>query len=180
MKPPHSQHPKIPNARRRFLQFCCHLRRATPQKWSEWTKTDLWSCKFAAAQPHKSKIMNTKNHLNHLKLALIVGSLALPLITQAGPPPTKEHPRYKLIDLGTLGGPEYYLDFSRLPHACSTSKERWSAEWIRPFLIPSASTPTVSSRTRSNGRTVSYAIWGRWRSIPRGISARLFGSMSAG
>jgi len=49
--------------------------------------------------------MNTKHHLNHLKLALIVGSLALPLITQAEQPPTKEHPRYKLIDLGTFGGP---------------------------------------------------------------------------
>jgi probable HAF family extracellular repeat protein len=44
--------------------------------------------------------MKTKHHLNHLKLALIVGSLALPLIAQAGP-----HPRYKLIDLGTFGGP---------------------------------------------------------------------------
>ena len=49
--------------------------------------------------------MNRKHHLNHWKLALIVGSLALPLITQAEQPPTKEHPRYKLIDLGTFGGP---------------------------------------------------------------------------
>jgi probable HAF family extracellular repeat protein len=44
--------------------------------------------------------MKTKHHLNHLKLALIVGLVALPLITQAG-----QHPRYKLIDLGTFGGP---------------------------------------------------------------------------
>src|SRR5258708_5272146 len=44
--------------------------------------------------------MKTKHHLNHLKLALIVGSLALPLITQAG-----QNPRYQLIDLGTFGGP---------------------------------------------------------------------------
>ena len=51
-------------------------------------------------QLNKSKIMKAKNHLNHLKLALIVGSLALPLIAQAG-----QHPRYKLIDLGTFGGP---------------------------------------------------------------------------
>jgi len=43
--------------------------------------------------------MNTKHHLNHLKLALIVGSLALPLIAQAG-----LHPRYSLIDVGTFGG----------------------------------------------------------------------------
>src|SRR5207248_2774931 len=57
-------------------------------------------------QLHKSKIMNTKHHLNHLKLALIVGSLALPLMTQA-----EQHPRYKLIDLGTLGGPSSGFDF---------------------------------------------------------------------
>src|SRR5437667_12810767 len=51
-------------------------------------------------QLNKSKIMNTKLHHNHLTLALIAGSLALPLIAQAA-----QHPRYKLIDLGTLGGP---------------------------------------------------------------------------
>src|SRR5262245_7664834 len=51
-------------------------------------------------QLHKTEIMKTKNHHNHLKLALIAGSLSLPLITQAG-----AHARYKLIDLGTLGGP---------------------------------------------------------------------------
>jgi probable HAF family extracellular repeat protein len=45
-------------------------------------------------------IMNTRHHLNHLKLALIVGALALPLTTHAG-----QHPRYKLVDLGTFGGP---------------------------------------------------------------------------
>jgi probable HAF family extracellular repeat protein len=55
-------------------------------------------------QPNKSKFMNTKHHLNHVTLALIVGSLALPLIAQAG-----QHPRYKLIDLGTFGGPSSIL-----------------------------------------------------------------------
>jgi len=55
--------------------------------------------------------MNTKHHLNHVMLALIVGALALPLIiTQAGQDQTKEHPRYKLIDLGTLGGPASRLE----------------------------------------------------------------------
>src|SRR6266516_2089451 len=56
-------------------------------------------------QLHKSKVMNTKHCLSHLKLALIVGALALPLITQAGHEQKKERARYKLIDLGTLGGP---------------------------------------------------------------------------
>src|ERR1041384_6896615 len=56
-------------------------------------------------QLNKSKIMNPKHHLNHLTLALIVGSLALPLIAQ-----TAQHPRYKLIDLGTLGGPGSRLE----------------------------------------------------------------------
>ena len=99
-------HSKIPNARRRFPHFSCHLRRAMPQKWSGWTK-------LAYARPmNKSKIMNTKHHLSPLKLALIVGSLALPLITQAEQPPTNTHPRYKLIDLGTLGGPGSRLEDS--------------------------------------------------------------------
>src|SRR6266699_491126 len=62
-------------------------------------------------QLHKSKIMNTKHHLNHLKLALIVGALALPSIIQAGHEHKRgnekkeEQSRYKLIDLGTFGGP---------------------------------------------------------------------------
>ena len=37
--------------------------------------------------------------------SLILSTLALPLLTQAGQPPTKQHPRYKLIDLGSFGGP---------------------------------------------------------------------------
>jgi probable HAF family extracellular repeat protein len=59
--------------------------------------------------------MNAKQHLGHLKLALIVGTLALPLVTQAGQPLAKAHTRYKLTDLGTLGGPQYYQDFSGIP-----------------------------------------------------------------
>src|SRR5258705_7774153 len=44
--------------------------------------------------------MNSRHHLNHLKLALMVSVLALQWTTQAG-----QHSRYKLIDLGTFGGP---------------------------------------------------------------------------
>src|SRR5437867_8254341 len=44
--------------------------------------------------------------------SVIVGALALPLTTQAAQQQKKEHPRYKLIDLGTLGGPQYYGNFS--------------------------------------------------------------------
>ncbi len=36
---------------------------------------------------------------------LLLSALALPLLTEARPPQPKEHTRYKLIDLGTLGGP---------------------------------------------------------------------------
>src|SRR5262249_5990693 len=66
-------------------------------------------------QLHKSKIMNTKHHFGYLKRALIVSTLALALITQVGQPPAKAHTRYKLIDLGTLGGPECYDGFSGIP-----------------------------------------------------------------
>src|SRR5262245_63897597 len=44
--------------------------------------------------------------------SLIAAALAAPLIANAGQPPRKEHVRYKLIDLGTLGGPQYYDNFS--------------------------------------------------------------------
>jgi probable HAF family extracellular repeat protein len=54
--------------------------------------------------------MKTKHYLSWSKLALIVGSLALPFLMQAG-----SHPRYKLVDLGTLGGPQYYDGFSGIP-----------------------------------------------------------------
>src|SRR6266699_2871812 len=44
--------------------------------------------------------MNTKQHLIQFGLPLIISALTLPLRTHAG-----EHPRYKLVDLGTFGGP---------------------------------------------------------------------------
>src|SRR4029079_13679108 len=44
--------------------------------------------------------MKTHHHVNQWQLALIAGLLALPLLTHAG-----QHPRYKLIDSETLGGP---------------------------------------------------------------------------
>src|SRR5689334_20187103 len=65
-----------------------------------------WVNRFASAAKqttkkiHQSKLMKTKQNLNYVKFALIVSIVALPLMTQAGP-----HPRYKLIDLGTFGGP---------------------------------------------------------------------------
>src|SRR5436309_2618195 len=51
--------------------------------------------------------------------SVIVGALALPLTTQAEQQQKKEHPHYKLIDLGTFGGPSsgtgnFYLQFINL------------------------------------------------------------------
>ena len=40
-----------------------------------------------------------------LHLSLIAATLVLPLITCAGQTPTKAHPRYRLVNLGTFGGP---------------------------------------------------------------------------
>src|SRR6266699_190455 len=48
--------------------------------------------------------MNTKQHLIQFGLPLIISALTLPLRTHAG-----EHPRYKLVDLGTFGGPSSSL-----------------------------------------------------------------------
>src|ERR1041385_4727211 len=54
------------------------------------------------------KSMKTNHPLNRLPLALIAGLVALPLITHAG-----QHPRYKLIDLGTFGGPSSRVEDSQ-------------------------------------------------------------------
>jgi probable HAF family extracellular repeat protein len=62
-------------------------------------------------QQNKTKSMKaTTHHLGHmnrtiLNLSLLVPTLALALMARAGQPPTKAHPRYQLIDLGTFGGP---------------------------------------------------------------------------
>ena len=44
--------------------------------------------------------------------SVIVGTLALPLTIQAEQPTKTGHSRYKLIDLGTLGGPGSRLEDS--------------------------------------------------------------------
>src|SRR5262245_35130130 len=47
-----------------------------------------------------------------LHISLMTATLVLPFITCAGQPPTKAHPRYKFIDLGTFGGPSSTLEGS--------------------------------------------------------------------
>src|SRR5678816_4477884 len=61
------------------------------------------------------KAMKTKDPVGYFALALIVSSLALPLATHADQQQKNEHSRYRLVDLGTLGGPAYYEDFSGIP-----------------------------------------------------------------
>src|SRR5262245_6518030 len=65
---------------------------------------------------NKAKVHGPLTGTNELILSsLIVGSLALPLITEADQQEKKEHPRYKLIDLGTFGGPASRVeDFQRV------------------------------------------------------------------
>src|SRR6476620_1417974 len=55
-------------------------------------------------------MQQANHHLGNLQrplvnVSLMFSALVVPLATQAGPPPAETHPRYKLIDLGTLGGP---------------------------------------------------------------------------
>src|SRR5215831_4550631 len=55
-------------------------------------------------------MQQSKHHLGNLhrtivKLSLLLSALGMPLATPAGAPPDKTHARYKLIDLGTFGGP---------------------------------------------------------------------------
>jgi probable HAF family extracellular repeat protein len=54
--------------------------------------------------------MKSTKHLGNLhrpvvNMSLMLSALIVPLATQAGPSLAKTHPRYKLVDLGTLGGP---------------------------------------------------------------------------
>src|SRR5262249_41360944 len=79
--------------------------------------------------------MKTKQQLNYWKLALVVGSLALPLMALAG-----QQPRYKLIDLGTFGGP-----FSTLGSSCSSVNNHGTAVGAAETAVPDPFAPNCFS-----------------------------------
>ena len=75
---------------------------------------------------HKPKLMKTKQDLNHVKFALIVSVLSLPLMSHSG-----QHPHYKLIDLGTFGGPS-----SGLQHLEEIVNNRGTVIGIADTAVP--------------------------------------------
>ena len=89
--------------------------------------------------------MKTKHHVGHInrtvvKLSLIVSALALPLVTQAGQPPAKPHTRYKLIDLGTFGGPS-----STFEEQAKTINNQGMAAGAADTLVPDPFAPDCFS-----------------------------------
>jgi hypothetical protein len=104
--------------------------------------------------------MTTKQQLNHLnrtavKLSLILSALALPLITQAGQEQKKQRVRYKLVDLGTLGGRG-----SSVTGPSNILNHRGTvvggADTPNPIpLAQTVSPPAASSSMPSEGRRVS-------------------------
>ena len=73
----------------------------------------------------------------------------------AVPARAMQHHHYRLIDLGTFGGPSSYFNFTTLP---LNAPEAPRAHPIRPISTPSlqiASHRTALSGTHSSGKTVS-------------------------
>src|ERR1051325_2423573 len=84
-------------------------------------------------------MQETKHHLGHLNqtfanLSLILAALVMPLKSRAEPPPIK--PRYKLIDLGTFGGP-----FSAAAELQETVNNRGTVIGVADTAVPDPFAP---------------------------------------
>jgi probable HAF family extracellular repeat protein len=75
-----------------------------------------------------------------LKLSLLVPTLAVALMAQAEAPPEKAHPRYKLVDLGTFGGPS-----STSEDFAQTVNNHGTAVGAADTAIPDPFAPNCSS-----------------------------------
>jgi hypothetical protein len=88
-------------------------------------------------------------------IALLV-ALAIPVSLAAQEHHTQHH-RYRLIDVGTLGGHFIIFNFTGAPNTLLNSKGQLQAARTLRLLIPTASgTPIASLSMRSNGGMASW------------------------
>jgi hypothetical protein len=81
-------------------------------------------------------------------------ALALPVSLAAQEHPTKHH-KYNLIDIGTLGGPNFFFNSSGYPNHLLGSNGTVTGGADTRLLIPCAlTTQTASFFTRLDGRKV--------------------------
>jgi hypothetical protein len=85
---------------------------------------------------------------------VLLVALAIPVSLAAQEHSTKHH-KYNLTDIGTLGGPNFFFNWSSYPMASWAVRGQLQAEWIRRLLTPCALTAqTASLSTRLNVREV--------------------------